>query len=162
MPGKRARPFLQFRQIFLHFRCGVYPGGDNDKINRQQERISRPFGETIIYLIAGLSISALMAVCLFLAQRILRGKCECMETARIQMELHRHGLEAVRGTSDERTARHILESSTEISAPAKRKLPLLPSSRPMKSRPYNTPTKNGGKTLIFPPFFSVKIFYGPC
>lgn len=48
------------------------------------------------------------------ASRALRDKRDKVRLAQQQMELHRRGLEAVRGTADERAARHILKSSSDI------------------------------------------------
>lgn len=67
-----------------------------------------------VSVIAGLSLSALL-LCWFLwVYRLLSAKRESVMAARQQLQLHRDGLDQVRGSEREAAARRALESSRDI------------------------------------------------
>lgn len=67
-----------------------------------------------VSVIAGLSLSALL-LCWFLwVYHLLSEKRESAMAARQQLQLHRDGLDQVRGSEREAAARRVLESSRDI------------------------------------------------
>ena len=72
--------------------------------------------DSIIYFIAGGSVSALLIVWFFTVRQRLVGLEHDVQSAAEQVRLHTQGLESVYGTPREASARRVLSASQDISA----------------------------------------------